>query len=83
LFSNQFFLSKLLKTVDETLDSILGDSDDEAESDQLVSKVLDEIGIEMNQKLSNAGRVPKDSLDVNELLASLEPSSSKKTSVKM
>lgn len=68
--------------VDETLDSILGDSEDEAESDQLVSKVLDEIGIEINQKISNAGTVPKDSLDVDQLLASLEPSSSKK-SVKM
>ena len=38
--------------VDDTLDSILGGSDDEAEEDAVISQVLDEIGIEVSSKVS-------------------------------
>lgn len=37
--------------VNETLDDILGESDDEEESDQIVNQVLDEIGIEISGKV--------------------------------
>ncbi len=40
--------------INETLDGVLEGSDDEAESDQIVNKVLDEIGIEISGKLINA-----------------------------
>ena len=39
-------------SVDDTLDSILGGSDDEAEEDAVISQVLDEIGIEVTGKVS-------------------------------
>ena len=38
--------------MDDTLDSILGGSDDEAEEDAVISQVLDEIGIEVTGKVS-------------------------------
>ena len=38
--------------VEDTLDSILGGSDDEAEEDAVISQVLDEIGIEVTGKVS-------------------------------
>ena len=38
--------------VDDTLDSMLGGSDDEAEEDAVISQVLDEIGIEVTNKVS-------------------------------
>ncbi|KAL5457149.1 hypothetical protein EMCRGX_G034389 [Ephydatia muelleri] len=41
--------------MEDTLDSLLTGSDDEAEEDAVVSKVLDEIGIEVNSKLSGVG----------------------------
>ena len=41
--------------VDDTLDSILAGSDEEAEEDAVISQVLDEIGIEVQQKLSGVG----------------------------
>ena len=37
--------------VEDTLDSILGASDDEAEEDAVISQVLDEIGIEVTSKV--------------------------------
>ena len=37
--------------MEDTLDSLLTGSDDEAEEDAVVSKVLDEIGIEVNSKV--------------------------------
>ena len=37
--------------MEDTLDSILGGSDDEAEEDAVVSQVLDEIGIEVTSKV--------------------------------
>jgi len=37
--------------VDETLDDILAGSDEEEASDQLVSQVLDEIGLETTSKV--------------------------------
>lgn len=45
----------LSSPVDDTLDSILAGSDDEAEEDAVISQVLDEIGIEVQQKLSGVG----------------------------
>ena len=42
----------LVCSVDDTLDSILGGSDDEAEEDAVISQVLDEIGIEVTGKVS-------------------------------
>ena len=38
--------------VDDTLDSILAGSDEEEETEAIVGKVLDEIGIEMTSKVS-------------------------------
>ena len=38
-------------TVEESLNGILDNSDDEAEQDDVVNKILDEIGIEVNQKV--------------------------------
>ena len=38
-------------TVDDTLDSILAGSDDEAEEDAVVAQVLDEIGIDIERKV--------------------------------
>lgn len=40
-----------LCAVEDTLDSLLTGSDDEAEEDAVVSKILDEIGIEVNTKV--------------------------------
>lgn len=40
--------------MDDTLDSILGGSDDEAEEDAVISQVLDEIGIEVTGKVSQS-----------------------------
>ena len=37
--------------MEDTLDSILGGSDDEAEEDAVISQVLDEIGIEVSGKV--------------------------------
>ena len=42
-------------SVDDTLDSIVGGSDEEAEEYAVISQVLDEIGIEVQQKLSGVG----------------------------
>ena len=39
--------------MDDTLDSILAGSDDEAEEDAVISQVLDEIGIEVSSKVCN------------------------------
>src|SRR5690606_27116372 len=44
---NQF----LPNLVEESLNGILDNSDDEAEQDQVVNQILDEIGIEVNQKV--------------------------------
>lgn len=38
-------------SVNDTLDDMLAESGDEEESDQIVSQVLDEIGIEMSGKV--------------------------------
>ena len=38
--------------MEDTLDSILGGSDDEAEEDAVISQVLDEIGIEVTGKVN-------------------------------
>lgn len=43
-------------TVEDTLDSILGGSDDEAEEDAVISQVLDEIGIEVTGKVRGRER---------------------------
>lgn len=41
--------------MDDTLESVLGGSDDDAEEDAVISQVLDEIGIEVSGKLSGVG----------------------------
>lgn len=38
--------------VDDTLDSLLAGSDDEAEEDAVVNQVLDEIGIDIQKKVT-------------------------------
>ncbi len=40
--------------MNDALDDILADSDDETEQDAIVTQVLDEIGIEISGKMSNA-----------------------------
>ena len=44
--------SIVLLAVDDTLDSILGGEDDEAEEDAVISQVLDEIGIDVQSKVN-------------------------------
>ena len=51
--------------VNETLDGVLEGSDDEAQSDAIVNKVLDEIGIEISGKMINAPTPSKGSLSRN------------------
>lgn len=48
--------------VDETLNSILDESGDEEEQDAVVTKVLDEIGIELSGKLAEAPSAQSDPL---------------------
>jgi len=43
--------------IDDTLSSVLDESGDEEEQDEIVTKVLDEIGIEITGKLANAPEV--------------------------
>ena len=45
-------ISPIPPVVDDTLDSVLAGSDEEEESEAIVGKVLDEIGIEMTSKVS-------------------------------
>lgn len=40
-------------TVNDSLDDILAESGDEEESDNIVTQVLDEIGIEISGKVNN------------------------------
>lgn len=40
--------------MNDTLDDIFAGSDDEEEQDQIISKVLDEIGIEISGKVFNS-----------------------------
>jgi charged multivesicular body protein 2A len=40
------------ETMNDALDDAMGDEDDEEESDAIVNQVLDEIGIDLNNKLS-------------------------------
>lgn len=40
--------------LNDTLDDLLNDSDDEEEQDQIVQKVLDELGLEISGKISEA-----------------------------
>merc|ERR1711902_386601 len=47
------------ETMNEALDDILADSDDEEEEQAIVNQVLDEIGIEITSKVSNAPSAPK------------------------
>merc|ERR1719244_2189415 len=48
--------------MNDALDDILTESGDEEEEDQIVTQVLDEIGIEIAGKMSEAPRAGKDSL---------------------
>lgn len=47
-----FFMHNFSLAVNDTLDDILGESDDEEEQDAIVSQVLDEIGIEITGKVN-------------------------------
>lgn len=49
-----FFSSTFFIPVDDALASALDHSDDEAEQDAVVNKVLDEIGVEISGKLAEA-----------------------------
>jgi charged multivesicular body protein 2B len=53
--------------VNDTLDGVLEGSDDEAESDAIVNKVLDEIGIEITGKLADAKAPMRGSLATNKV----------------
>jgi len=48
--------------INETLDNMLDESGDEEEQDRIVSQVLDEIGIEISGKMSNAPSAHKGAL---------------------
>ena len=66
----------------DTLDDLLGNSDDEEEQDAIVSQVLDEIGIEITGKLSalpatgsklpQASRVSNEDKEIEDMLAKLK-----------
>merc|ERR1712227_934186 len=50
------------ETMNEALDDVLADSDDEDEEQAVINQVLDEIGIEITSKVSNAPTAPKGTL---------------------
>lgn len=52
LLSFKFYLFFLF-AVNDSLDDILAESGDEEESDNIVTQVLDEIGIEVSGKVDN------------------------------
>lgn len=47
----KILILNLSNLVEESLNDILGDSDDEKEQDLVVNKILDEIGIEVSGKV--------------------------------
>merc|ERR1711902_225288 len=47
------------ETMNDALDDILADSGDEDEEQSVINQVLDEIGIEITSKVSNAPSAPK------------------------
>lgn len=51
VFFSDFIMCPLLFTVNDTLDDLFEDSGDEEESQDIVSQVLDEIGIEISGKV--------------------------------
>ncbi|XP_065348801.1 charged multivesicular body protein 2b-B [Cloeon dipterum] len=53
--------------VNDTLDDILAGSDEEEESDKIVTQVLDEIGIEMSGKISRAPAAPQHDIGASKL----------------
>ncbi|KAJ3130450.1 Charged multivesicular body protein 2b [Nowakowskiella sp. JEL0407] len=55
--------------MNDTLDQLLGESDEEAEGEEIMSQILDEIGIEFGQSLANA---PKNSLPKEEIVETEE-----------
>ena len=59
--TNSSYSSETIK-VNETLDGVLEGSDDEAESDAIVNRVLDEIGIEIQGNLINAPNPSRESV---------------------
>merc|ERR1711881_802682 len=48
---------------EDAIDDVMGDEEDEDESDAIVSQVLDELGLQLNDKLGDAA-VPTGSLTV-------------------
>ncbi|XP_017486372.1 PREDICTED: charged multivesicular body protein 2b-like, partial [Rhagoletis zephyria] len=68
--------------IEESLNGILDNSDDESEQDLVVNKILDEIGIEVNQKLSKVS-APKGDLSMNDIEALISgPSTSSRQALK-
>lgn len=57
-----FTLLLLSISVNETLDDMLEESGDEEETNGIVNKVLDEIGIEISGKMHDTPNAVKDSL---------------------
>jgi len=57
------------ETMNEALDDILADSDDEEEEQAIVNQVLDEIGIEITNKVSDAPTAPKGKVGVKSTAA--------------
>ncbi|XP_059488507.1 charged multivesicular body protein 2b [Neocloeon triangulifer] len=67
---NAMMMGMTDELVNDTLDDILAGSDEEEESDRVVSQVLDEIGIELSGKISRAPAAPAH--DLNEKLPSAD-----------
>ena len=51
IYLSEFISQFLIFSVNEALDDILADSDDEEEEQAIVNQVLDEIGIEITNKV--------------------------------
>lgn len=56
--------------MNDTLDDMLNESGDEEEQDAIVSQVLDEIGIEISGKMTNAPSAHKGSLAAQQPISS-------------
>merc|ERR1719367_1889435 len=45
---------KQSEMMEDAIDDVMGDEDDEEESDAIVNQVLDELGLQLNDKLGDA-----------------------------
>merc|ERR1719493_457605 len=48
--------------MEDAIDDVMGDEEDEEESDAIVSQVLDELGLQLNDKLAGVAGVPAGSI---------------------